>query len=79
MTDDLVGPFLEWSLSKTLARRQKSRSSDPVGSATIATLAINKGTDLQRTADFLGRHRDKRTTDRYYATHGVPQKIPTLI
>ncbi len=43
----------------------------------IATWAVNAGTDPKDVASFLG-HKSARTTRRFYATHAVPAKVPTL-
>jgi integrase len=44
----------------------------------IATHAINSGADMAAVANFLN-HKSPRTTARYYATHGTPRKVPTLL
>jgi site-specific recombinase XerD len=36
----------------------------------LATRAVNAGATVETVADFLG-HRDRATTMRFYATHGV--------
>jgi integrase len=43
----------------------------------VATWAINKGTSAAAVSAFLV-HKSERTTRRFYATHGVPAKVPTL-
>jgi integrase len=43
----------------------------------VATWAIEAGADPAQLAAFLG-HRDPRTTRRFYSTHAVPVKVPTL-
>jgi site-specific recombinase XerD len=43
----------------------------------VATWAVNQGADPASVAAFLN-HRDSRTTRRFYATHAVPAKVPTL-
>lgn len=43
----------------------------------IATWAINSGADPAAVAAFLG-HRSPATTRKFYATHAVPAKVPTL-
>jgi integrase len=43
----------------------------------VATWAINAGADPAAVAAFLG-HRSQATTKRFYATHAVPAKVPTL-
>src|SRR5262249_14630698 len=45
---------------------------------TVATWAVERGATKAEVADFLG-HKDPRTTERFYATHAVPAKIPTLV
>jgi hypothetical protein len=44
----------------------------------VATWAINNGADPATVAAFLN-HKSPRTTRRFYATHAVPTKIPTLL
>jgi integrase len=44
----------------------------------VATWAINSGADPASVAAFLG-HKSPQTTRRFYATHAVPAKVPTLI
>jgi integrase len=43
----------------------------------VATWAIEAGTDPASVAAFLG-HKSARTTRRFYATHASPAKVPTL-
>jgi integrase len=43
----------------------------------VATWAINQGEDPASVAAFLN-HKSPRTTMRFYATHAVPKKVPTL-
>lgn len=43
----------------------------------VATWAINAGADPASVAAFLG-HKSLATTKRFYATHAVPAKVPTL-
>jgi integrase len=43
----------------------------------VATWAINQGADPATVAAFLN-HKSPRTTMRFYATHAIPKKIPTL-
>ncbi len=43
----------------------------------VATWAINNGADPAQVAAFLG-HKSPRTTRKFYATHAVPVKVPTL-
>ena len=43
----------------------------------VATWAIEKGADSASVAAFLN-HKSPSTTRRFYATHAVPAKIPTL-
>ncbi|SEU06880.1 tyrosine-type recombinase/integrase [Stigmatella erecta] len=43
----------------------------------VATWAINAGADPASVAAFLG-HKSSATTKRFYATHAVPAKVPTL-
>jgi len=43
----------------------------------VATWAINQGADHATVAAFLN-HKSPRTTMRFYATHAIPKKIPTL-
>lgn len=43
----------------------------------VATWAINSGADPAAVAAFLG-HKSPQTTRRFYATHAVPAKVPTL-
>ncbi|QRK08633.1 tyrosine-type recombinase/integrase [Archangium violaceum] len=43
----------------------------------VATWAIEKGADPASVAAFLN-HKSPTTTRRFYATHAVPAKIPTL-
>jgi integrase len=43
----------------------------------VATWAINAGADPASVAAFLG-HKSFATTKRFYATHAVPAKVPTL-
>ena len=43
----------------------------------VATWAINNGADPAMVAAFLN-HKSPRTTMRFYATHAVPRKVPTL-
>lgn len=45
--------------------------------ATVATWAIEAGADPASVAAFLG-HRSPATTRRFYATHAVTPKVPTL-
>jgi len=44
----------------------------------VPTHAISSGAEAGATADFLG-HRSEATTKKFYATHAVPVKVPTLI
>lgn len=44
----------------------------------VATWAINAGADPASVAAFLG-HKSPATTKRFYATHAVPAKVPTLL
>ena len=44
----------------------------------VATYAVDAGAHVRSVADFLG-HKDPRTTRRFYATHAVPQRVPTLL
>jgi hypothetical protein len=44
----------------------------------VATWAIEAGSDPAVVAAFLG-HRSPRTTTRFYATHATPTKVPTLV
>ena len=44
----------------------------------VATWAINEGADPATVAAFLN-HKSPRTTMRFYATHAVPKKVPTLL
>ena len=44
---------------------------------TAATWAINKGATPEQVAAWL-QHKDKRTTMRFYATHAIVPKVPTL-
>lgn len=44
----------------------------------VATWAINNGADPATVAAFLN-HKSPRTTRRFYATHAVPSKVPTLL
>lgn len=44
----------------------------------VATWAINAGADPAAVAAFLG-HKSSATTRRFYATHAVPPKVPTLL
>ena len=43
----------------------------------VATWAIEKGADPATVAAFLN-HKSPATTRRFYATHAVPTKVPTL-
>jgi integrase len=43
----------------------------------VATWAVDQGADLQAVATFLN-HKSSQTTKRFYATHAVPKKVPTL-
>ncbi|MCP3105504.1 site-specific integrase [Myxococcus sp. K15C18031901] len=43
----------------------------------VATWAINAGANPAAVAAFLN-HKSERTTKRFYATHAVPAKVPTL-
>lgn len=43
----------------------------------VATWAINSGANPAAVAAFLG-HKSVQTTRRFYATHAVPAKVPTL-
>ncbi|RKH73384.1 site-specific integrase [Corallococcus aberystwythensis] len=43
----------------------------------VATWAINQGAEPATVAAFLN-HKSPRTTMRFYATHAIPKKIPTL-
>lgn len=45
---------------------------------TVATWAVNAGADLKTVSTFL-RHKSERTTRRFYATHAVAAKVPTLL
>lgn len=45
---------------------------------TVATHAVNAGAPLETVASFLG-HRSPRTTARFYATHAVPRRVPTIV
>lgn len=44
----------------------------------VATWAINNGADPAQVAAFLN-HKSPRTTKKFYATHAVPTKVPTLV
>lgn len=43
----------------------------------VATWAVNAGASLSAVSSFLG-HKSERTTRRFYATHAVAAKVPTL-
>ncbi len=43
----------------------------------VATWAINSGADPAAVAAFLG-HKSPATTRKFYATHAVPLKVPTM-
>lgn len=43
----------------------------------VATWAVNAGAPLSAVSSFLG-HKSERTTRRFYATHAVAAKVPTL-
>lgn len=43
----------------------------------VATAAINAGADPAQVAAFLG-HRSPATTKKFYATHSVPARVPTM-
>jgi integrase len=43
----------------------------------VATWAMNSGAERAMVASFLN-HKSPRTTKRFYATHAVPAKVPTL-
>lgn len=43
----------------------------------VATWAVNRGASLNAVSDFLN-HKSKATTRKFYATHAVAAKIPTL-
>lgn len=45
---------------------------------TVGTAAINSGANAAQVSAFLN-HKDPRTLKRFYATHAVVQKIPTLL
>ena len=60
------------------ARRRASRPSPPGRFRhSVATWAIEKGANPASVAAFLN-HKSPSTTRRFYATHAVPAKIPTL-
>lgn len=44
----------------------------------VATWAINNGADPATVSAFLN-HKNPRTTRKFYATHAVPTKVPTLL
>ena len=45
----------------------------------VATWAIKKGADPASVAAFLNhKHKSPTTAQRFYATHAVPTKVPTL-
>lgn len=43
----------------------------------VATWAIERGAEVGKVSQFLG-HKSARTTKRFYATHAVTPKVPTL-
>jgi site-specific recombinase XerD len=43
---------------------------------TVATAAVNSGATIEQVGNFLG-HKSAATTRKFYATHGVPVKVPT--
>jgi integrase len=45
---------------------------------TTASFAVEQGANIGSVSDFLG-HQSQRTTKRFYATHAVPRKVPTLL
>lgn len=62
------------------AVKRASRGAFTVGQFrhAVATWAINAGTDPGQVAAFLN-HKSPRTTRKFYATHAVAKKIPTLL
>jgi integrase len=44
----------------------------------VATWAINRGASPKDVSAFLG-HKSERTTKKFYATHAIPTKVPTLV
>jgi integrase len=43
---------------------------------TVAKAAVNRGATIEQVGDFLG-HKSPATTKKFYATLGVPMKVPT--
>lgn len=62
------------------AVKRASRGAFTVGQFrhAVATWAINSGADPGQVAAFLN-HKSPRTTRKFYATHAVAKKIPTLL
>jgi integrase len=76
-----AGPFDRQKFSKALHSACAAAGIPPFGPGrlrhTVATAAVNAGADPAQVASFLG-HKSPRTTRRFYATHAVPVKVPTL-
>lgn len=76
------GPFDQSNFRKALAEASAAAGIPKLTPGTlrhsVATAAVNAGTDMEAVADAL-HHADKRTTARWYATLAVPAKIPTLL
>jgi integrase len=77
----------EWRFSRALAftrllkRKCKAANVTPFGAGqfrhTVATWALEAGAPIESIATFLN-HQSPETTRRFYATHGVPARVPTL-
>jgi len=76
-----------WPFSRALAftrllkRKCTAAKVTPFGAGqfrhTVATWALEAGAPIEQIATFLN-HQSPETTRRFYATHGVPSRIPTL-
>lgn len=75
------GGFSDRMLYTALAKASEDAGVDLITPGrfrhSVATWAINSGAAPAAVAAFLG-HRSQQTTKKFYATHAVPAKVPTL-
>lgn len=74
--------FNYWALRDALRKACKAAGVKPAIAPghfrhAVATHAVNAGAAQKDVSTFLA-HKSERTTKRFYATHGVPAKVPTL-
>jgi integrase len=76
------GAFNRSRLSRHIKEACKKAKVPPLNPGsmrhTVATWAMNAGADPAAVAAFLG-HKSESTTKRFYATHAIATKVPTLL